>query len=307
MIKLIVPKLEEQEKIIAVMLRLLQDGMRAREAATLLEEGQVSLGRFFKKKAEKEMDLFGGEQITIGGLKREEDYLARSMKAPVYEDESFAIWNKPAGLRTISNARDGLATVYSIATEYMQKMHEYDADTLRVPYICYRLEKEIGGLVIVAKSQWPFENMLLALKERRVKRFAKVIVTGEPQEEAALQGYLLLQKKTPARIVKEPMRGARPCALRYKTLERKEALALLEVELLTAYPGQMVLQLAAAGLPVLGDTANGSKKNNRAYHVYKEAVWADRILFETGRSNSLEYLNGKSVQAETVYLPKIGL
>ena len=223
-----------------------------------------------------------------------------------YEDEEFLVYNKPQGMYCIHDTDAG-ANLYRYAAQRMEEQGLYDVDMLRVPYVCNLLDKDMGGLVIVAKDQILFENMLEALKERRIKRVYRAIVTGEPEQEALLYGYMERGKGLGKPAMQAQMnRNARPAALKYRLIERREELALIEIEPLSNYRQQIPLQLAQAGLPVLGDKQYGNAEMNKKYTVYTPALWAHRIVFETGKNNSMEYLNGKVIEGSTSHMPGIG-
>ena len=60
-------------------------------------------------------------------------------------------------------------------------------------------------------------------------------------------------------------------------------------------------------MPVLGDNLYGNKKANKKYAVKYQALFASRILFETGTHNSLEYLDKKQVELQDYQFPEVGL
>ena len=280
------------------------------ESLVLTEEEADSL---FERKKIKKNAIFGAlspdDEVEKGKkvfVTSKENYRARKdLVDVVYEDEDYLVLNKPQGMSCIGDSDNG-ENLYQFAVKYMTAHKDYDVDSLRVPYICNILPKEIGGLVIVAKEQYLFEELLMALRERRIKRNFRVIVTGEPKEKELLHGYMLGSSgNSKAQMRTESRRDTRPAALRYKLVDRKGDLSLLEVEPLSLYRNQIFLQLSQAGLPVLGDYVYGEKKINRSYCIDTPAIWQHRVIFQTGRSNFLDYLNGKEVEGETWKMPGI--
>lgn len=306
MFKLKVPKMMKETHIIPCLVALLQGGITAEEAAVLVEKGVVRTGKLFQKTADEGTVVRPGATITVQTEEILEDYLVDAPQHPVFEDESFFVWNKPTGLlQAATRSKSKAPTLYDSIVDYMQQLGEYDIDSLRVPYLCHRLDKEIGGLCIVAKNQWMFENMLSALREQRVKRFFYVVVAGEPAVKDQLTGFIGKSVTGEVQILSRPIKGARSCAMRYRCMKRdaEAGVALLEVEMITDRPGQIYAQLATSGLPVLGDEKYGNKKANKKYGVENPAIWASRIVFQTGRANPLEYINGLEISTDEIYLP----
>ncbi len=277
-------------------------GMPRAEIIGLLETGKIKEGF---RCLQADSVLRKGHMVFINTDKTMEDYLA--VADVVFEEGEFLVFNKPAGIACIMKEQTSVPTLYSIAVAYMKKADEYNMDTLCVPYICYTIPKQIGGLVIVAKSQAAFENMLHALQERRVKRFFKVIVSGTPKQADLLKQFILDNGKGKTKVLDAYIKGARPHALKYVRGNGTEDLCELEIELVTNFRNCICAQLAAAGLPVLGDIRYGSAKINKKYALRQPAVWAHKIILETGRKNNLDYLNGTKIQTETVRLPKVGI
>ena len=281
----------------------LKSRLPAREAERLLSEGKVRMLPFFRA-VDRFAPLARGSRVALLT-----DRAAEAFFRPLeiaYEDEEFLVVNKPQGMLCIEEGAQG-RNLYRMAAEHMKNEGEYAVRSLHVPYVCNVLPREMGGLVIVAKEQFLFEQMLAALKERRIKRVYRAIVTGEAQDEALLYGFLEPgHGLARAALQEQSNRNTRPAALRYRRVETRGELSLIEVEPMSFLKQQIPLQLAAAGLPILGDGQYGSRAANRRFGIDCPAVWANRIVFETGRSNPMEYLNGKEICASTVQMPGIG-
>ncbi len=235
-----------------------------------------------------------GKVLSLNTKYSYEHYMKKA--AVEHEDESFFICNKPYGLAT-TELSETEPSLYALARQYMKEKGEFNLDALTVPYICNVLEKDMGGLVIVAKTQDGFEYMLQALKERRVARFYLAKVSGDPKSEDELFGYMKDEDFFP-----EQVRGSRKVSLRYRLVGREEEFSLLEIQNITNLKGQIQALLAHAGLSVLGDARTGDKKLNKKYASNHISVWAHRIAFHTGTNNWLDYLNGKEVKASRLYL-----
>ena len=129
----------------------------------------------------------------------------------------------------------------------------------------------------------------------------------EPKEEDLLYGYIQYRNLGNRASMNENMnRKARPAALRYRLLETKGELSLLEVEPLSFLKDQIASQLAGAGLPILGDETFGSREMNRRYSVEVPAIWGSKLVFETGTNNYLDYLNGREIEVVPYHMSGIG-
>jgi 23S rRNA-/tRNA-specific pseudouridylate synthase len=189
----------------------------------------------------------------------------------------------------------------------MEQKGEYSLKGQLVPYLCHNIDTHIGGLMIVAKHEIIYQEVIRALKERRIRRFYKCITLSGPREDAGqLHGFITRARKGDrAEVLLKPGRGTRHTLTKYRVLQTNAALSLLEAEAVTDEPHQIRAHFAKCGFAVLGDALYGKKAQNKKYGVQLPAIWADRILFDTGKNNPLAYLDGKDIIATRADLPYI--
>lgn len=220
----------------------------------------------------------------------------------LYEDDNIIIFEKQPGVHGITHNND-VDHMYAIAEEYMRKKGMFDIGSLTLPYVCHDMETLFGGLMIVAKEETILKQVADALKERRIRRFFRVITGGVPKASGEELHHYLTIKKNGVEISGRPKLGAAPVLTRYWPAGEFDGLYAIDVETVTDQPHQLRAHLAYAGFPVLGDEQYGSAKLNKKYSVFEPAVWADRIDFEVGQNNALEYLDKKSIFAKGMLLP----
>ena len=73
-------------------------------------------------------------------------------------------------------------------------------------------------------------------------------------------------------VVKRMRRGVREAVLRFETLETREGLSLVRVELLTGRSHQIRVQFASRQLPLLGDRRYGGGEG-------EPALWSGELRF----------------------------
>lgn len=238
------------------------------------------------------------------------DRMLGALPAPklIYEDENILIYNKQQGLKCFTE-KPGTITLHTYAEDHMKETDEYSLEAFYFPYVCHHIDENTGGLVIVAKSQSMFEYMLEAFKQRRIRRLYTCVVVGTPEyENANISAFIESQPaRGRMRIRNKPGRNASPIYTRYwtkKTLPEL-GLSLLEVQLVTGKMHQIRAHLASIGLPVLGDGIYGNSAANKRFGMPCQAMWAHKLIFDTGTGNALEYLNGKEFTAPAIDLPFI--
>jgi len=303
MIRLVVPE-GQNDGLLKNCIRDMLPQMREGDIQKLLRKGDVRVNGV---RVKKDMAVHAGDVVELYVAGEYVSFLPKP--EVVYEDENLIVFNKQPGISCISDKLDGKPTLYLLAGEYMKQTGEYSEEGLTVPYLCHRLDHYTGGLVIVAKSQQMFEYVFEAFKQRRVRKFYKALVCGRPaQPQGELHDFIIKDAaSSKVKVVRAPARNALPAVTRYSLEKTGREISLLDVELVTGRTHQARAHLASAGLPILGDDKYGNRKLNKKYAVRYQALWAYKLLFETGVNNPLEYLNGKVIETGHILLPYVGL
>lgn len=223
----------------------------------------------------------------------------------VYEDENLLIMNKMPGISCIDDKFTGTVNIVSLAEEHMKEKGDYNRDILNVPFLCHRLDHNTGGLLVIAKHEQANEFIMEAFAERRIRKFYQAIVCGKPQPPQAQLHDFLIKDAVASRvkIFKNQVKNSVPVVTRYATLNSREELSRLEIELVTGRTHQIRAHLSFYGYPVLGDDKYGSRRMNKKYGASYQALWATRLIFNIGTGHFMEYLNNKVFETNHIEFP----
>jgi Pseudouridylate synthases, 23S RNA-specific len=125
--------------------------------------------------------------------------------------------------------------------------------------LVHRLDRPTSGVVLLARTDKAASRLSEQFRARTVEKtyVAVVVCHKEPAREKTLESYLHKQDNGNMAIVPEKTADARLARLRYSMLARAGRHALVRVALETGVRHQIRAQLAADGLPVLGDFRYG--------------------------------------------------
>ena len=222
----------------------------------------------------------------------------------VYEDENILLVDKRPGLAV--HPHDGAEygkTLIDHIQAYLYAKGEWNprGENSFTPALCNRIDRNTGGIVIAAKTAEALRVMKQKIRDREIEKYYLAVVHGAPRPaEGELKGYLFKDAvKNRVYVTDKPQPGARTCLTRYRTLDRRDGLALVECELITGRTHQIRAQFAHAGHPLLGEGkyAKPDKRYGRSY----QALYSYRLVFRfTTDAGALEDLNGRSFRVEAV-------
>lgn len=201
----------------------------------------------------------------------------------LYEDAHILVCRKPAGI-PVQSANMRVKDMESILRLYL-----FEKDSKVKPYlgIVHRLDQPVEGVVVFARTKKAAAGLSAQAaggkngKRMRKEYLAVSDCSGMPPDEVVqseqkeLIDWLLTDKKTNmSRIVPQGTSGAKESRLLYRTLEVQGLRRLLLVTLMTGRHHQIRVQLAGAGMPLVGD---------RRYHTAASgeqlALCAHRLSF----------------------------
>lgn len=235
------------------------------------------------------------------------DFLHASKKLDiVYEDENILLLDKKVGLLSHPDETEYNDTLITRVKRYLYEKGEYNPkdENSFTPSLVNRIDRNTGGIVIAAKNAESLRILNQKLKDRELEKFYLCVVHGTPSKKSGtLVGWLKKdEKKNKVEVFTKESHGAKEIRTKYEVLAAKDGLSLVEVELLTGRTHQIRAHFASIGHPLLGDGKYGTNALNKSLGYKKQFLYSYRLRFKfTSDAGILNYLNGKSFEAENVW------
>ena len=108
----------------------------------------------------------------------------------VYEDDHFAIVDKPAGVVTFAHRKGahGAPTAHAALPFVLRPPRPGTAQLLRRPMTAHRLDRATSGLLVVAKTKPALLELSRSFEERRVHKTYQAVLNGAPRWEQGMAG-----------------------------------------------------------------------------------------------------------------------
>jgi len=173
----------------------------------------------------------------------------------VHEDADLVVVDKPAGLLTIATETERAQTAYRLLRDWVEAQGQG-----RI-FVVHRLDRETSGLLVFARTPAAKRALQAQFQARTAERVYVARVEGVIREAVGeLRSRLLEDRSLRVRSVRRGS-GGTDAITRFRVLERYRDATLLEVTLVTGRRGQIRVQLAARGHPIVGDRAYGSRRD----------------------------------------------
>jgi 23S rRNA pseudouridine1911/1915/1917 synthase len=177
----------------------------------------------------------------------------------LYEDNQLLVVDKPAGVLSQAD-RSGDATVLDWAVDHVRRTALKAGAVPVIPV--HRLDRPTSGVLVLARTPKAAARLAAQFRGHEAAKTYRAVVERHgplPEGETTWTDWIVKDRDA-NRVVLAPAArpGAVPAVTAVRVLRAGRTRAELELTPRTGRPHQLRVQLAARGLPVVGDAKYGA-------------------------------------------------
>lgn len=162
----------------------------------------------------------------------------------LYEDESYIVFDKPAGVLVIPAPGEKKQTLVDIVNRQYAPVGGWKL------HPCHRLDRETSGAIIFAKGKGSQQSMMALFHKQAVAKKYIAFVHGRLSQR---QGELHSAIRDFEQVRFQRGSAAKSSVTRYKVLEERKLFSVVEVIPVTGRTNQIRIQFGEIGHPLVGE------------------------------------------------------
>jgi len=261
-----------------------------------IEAGKISLNN---KKIPKHCFLRVNDKIT-GSLAEEINKAkttfsllpnAKIKLAIIFEDENYLVINKPANLIVHpSETQQNNNTLINGVLAHYPLIINIGEDKLR-PGIVHRLDKEVSGLLVLAKTQAAFLSLKKQFSAREVYKEYIALTYGKFTEKHGFIDFPIARSKTTTyKMAAKPDASGKEALTEYEVMKENNNYSLLKIILHTGRTHQIRVHLNAISHPIIGDNIYRPKNLKSNLQLKRIFLHARKIKFKNLLQEEKEFI-----------------
>lgn len=216
----------------------------------------------------------------------------------INETDDWLVIDKPAGLLVHPDASHAAGTLVDLLVAHDPKIAKIGEDPTR-PGIMHRLDREVSGLMVIAKTQRAFDDLKRQFAEHSVEKKYLALVHGVIAKDEGDIKFRIARSKTKARMAARPEHEevGQAAWTHYKVITRFTGATLIELTILSGRTHQIRAHLLALDHAIMGDPLYVARRKSRTTVAPRLLLQAIHLSFNDPASGERKSFDLAPVKA----------
>jgi 23S rRNA pseudouridine1911/1915/1917 synthase len=201
----------------------------------------------------------------------------------IAETDEYLVIDKPAGILTHTDGSDTPSLTEWIIKNYPVVQDIYDKkdkDGVKRPGIVHRIDRDVSGLLVIAKTEDSFLNLKRQFKERVVNKNYIALVHGVIEPDSGKIERPIERGKDGKLVARGGTEESGRFALtEFTVLQRFQKFTLVSVKIHTGRTHQIRVHFASIGHSVVGDKLYQTKDIKQPSKLKRIFLFSNEIIF----------------------------
>ena len=207
----------------------------------------------------------------------------------IAETGDYLVINKPAGLIVHPAAGIKEKTLVDWLLKKYPKIKTVGDNPDR-PGLVHRLDKDVSGLLIIAKNQAMFEHLKKQFQNHLVKKEYLALANGSMKADEGMIDLPIKRSRRSGKMAAQPKGAAGKNAVtEFSVIKKFKNYTYLKVNLKTGRTHQIRTHFKAYGHPLVGDRLYQNKKIKDKFNLNRIFLHAAGLSFDDLANNRQEY------------------
>lgn len=179
----------------------------------------------------------------------------------VYEDNHIIVVDKAPG-EIVQGDKTGDTPLVETVRQYIKERYNKPGNVFCG--VVHRLDRPVGGLVILAKTSKALSRLNDMLRQGQIRKTYRALTRNMPEPpEGRIESYITtVERNNKSYSSPTPKDGAKLSSLTYRVSGHTDRFAIVDINLETGRKHQIRVQMSSIGCPIRGDLKYGDKRSN---------------------------------------------
>ena len=218
----------------------------------------------------------------------------------IFENKNFLVISKPAGLTVHPSESVPKNTLVNGLLAYLPELKNIGEDEKR-PGIVHRLDKDVSGIMVIAKNQKSFAHLKSQFQNRKIKKGYLALVHGIINKNEGEINLKIGRSKTTGLMAVGKNKNCKEAKTLFWIIKKFQKNSLLKIQILTGRTHQIRVHLKALGHPVVGDKIYCLKKYKNSPKIKRIFLHSYKLGFKNLKSEWMEFKSNPPAEFKKFY------